>query len=175
MGLNDHQKKMIETWEFHGYAEFILRDPDAAIATMCAQPYILCVPLGQLLDGREQVYSFYANDFLCKIPSGVELEPMSRVVGENHIADEFLFRFVHDVEMPWKLPGIEPTGRHVEIVMNVQVGFQGDKIAYEHLTWDHASVLTQVGLLDHPAAKIGLVSPANLRKVLARSRNATAP
>ncbi|CDO38647.1 nuclear transport factor 2 family protein [Novosphingobium sp. KN65.2] len=166
MGLTEQQQLMVKTWEQHGYAEFGLRDADAAIATMSPHPYILCVPLGQLLYGRDEVYSFYANDFLCKMPSFVEMEPMSRVIGENHIVDEFLFRFVHDVEMPWKIPGVAPTGRRVEVVMNVQVGFDGDKIAYEHLMWDHASVLTQIGLIDLPAAAIGGVSPDNLRKVL---------
>lgn len=166
MELTDHQQLMLQTWEQHGYAEFGLHDPDAAIATMSAEPYILCVPLGQLLYGREEVYSFYANDFLCNMPSFVEMEPMSRVIGEQHIVDEFLFRFIHDVEMPWKIPGVAPTGRRVEVVMNVQVGFDGDKIAYEHLMWDHASVLTQIGLIDLPAAAIGVVSPDNLRKVL---------
>ena len=28
------------------------------------------------------------------------------------------------------------------------VGFKGDKVAYEHIYWDQASLLVQVGLLD---------------------------
>ena len=163
--LTEHQKTMQAVWQQHGYAEFILKDPKAAIATMCPNPYILCVPLGQLLLGRDQVYSFYANDFLCNIPSEVSLEPRMQVIGENHIVDEFVFKFKHDVEMPWKVPGIKPTGRNVEVIMMVIVGFEGDKIAFEHLMWDHASVLTQLGVLNHAAAAIGQPSVANVRKV----------
>lgn len=165
--LTEHQKTMLSVWQQHGYAEFVLKDPHAAIATMNAEPYILCSPLGQLFFGRDAVFSFYKNDFLSKIPSVVELEPTSRIIGENHIADEFIFRFKHDCEMPWEVPGVPPTGRMVEIVKQVIVGFDGDKIAYEHLMWDHGSVLHQLGLNPHPAAAIGASGPELLRKVMA--------
>jgi carboxymethylenebutenolidase len=32
--------------------------------------------------------------------------------------------------------------------MVVVMGFEGEKVAYEHIYWDQASVLVQVGLLD---------------------------
>ena len=50
--------------------------------------------------------------------------------------------------MDWLLPGIAPTGKHVEMPFVVIVQFQGDRLAHEHLYWDQASVLVQVGLLD---------------------------
>ena len=40
-------------------------------------------------------------------------------------------------------------GRHSDsIPFVVIVQFEGDKVAHEHLYWDQASVLVQVGLLD---------------------------
>ena len=49
------------------------------------------------------------------------------------------------------LPGVAPTGRKVLIPTVVVMGFESGKVAYEHIYWDQASVLVQVGLLD-PAA-----------------------
>jgi carboxymethylenebutenolidase len=46
------------------------------------------------------------------------------------------------------LPGVAPTGRAVEIPMIAIVQFQGDKLVHEHIYWDQASVLVQIGLLD---------------------------
>ncbi|BBM01826.1 hypothetical protein GL2_19000 [Microbulbifer sp. GL-2] len=46
------------------------------------------------------------------------------------------------------LPGIEPTGRLVESAFIVIVGIGNDKVAYEHILWDQASMLVQLGLLD---------------------------
>ena len=153
--LTSHQKTMRDVWQQHGQAEFILKDPDAAIATMSDDPYILAIPFGQLLSGREAVYTFYRDDFLCKIPPDLEMEPVRQVVGDDHIADEFVLRFTHSVEMPWQVPGVAPTGRRAEIVMMVLVGFEGDKMAYEHLMWNHAALLSQLGVVDSPLAATG--------------------
>jgi carboxymethylenebutenolidase len=45
------------------------------------------------------------------------------------------------------LPGIAPTGKRVEVPLQVVVQFEGDKMAHEHVYWDQASVLVQLGLL----------------------------
>jgi carboxymethylenebutenolidase len=50
--------------------------------------------------------------------------------------------------MPFWLPGIPPTGRSVELPHVVIMGFEGDKVAYEHIYWDQASLLAQIGLID---------------------------
>ena len=46
------------------------------------------------------------------------------------------------------LPGIPPTGKRVEIPLLAVVKFRGDKLYHEHIYWDQASVLVQIGLLD---------------------------
>jgi carboxymethylenebutenolidase len=63
--------------------------------------------------------------------------------------EEFIISFTHDVEMVYILPpGIPPTGKWVEVPHVVVVTFADAKIASEHIHWDQASVLVQVGLLD---------------------------
>jgi carboxymethylenebutenolidase len=46
------------------------------------------------------------------------------------------------------LPGIRPTGKYVELPHVVVMKFKGNKIVHEHIYWDQASLLTQIGLLD---------------------------
>ena len=164
--LTPHQQAMVELWDRHGLAEFVLKDPDAAIDTMGDNPYILAIPLGQCISGRSAVHSFYANEMLPKAPADFGRTPLRRMIGDDYIVDEFICHFTHTVEMPWMLPGLQPTGRKAEVVMVVIVGFAGDRIAYEHLLWDHALLLAQVGILDHPAASGGKVSAGEaLRRV----------
>jgi len=81
-------------------------------------------------------------------PPDFELLPVSRTVGESSVVDEFVVRFTHTTRMDWMLPGIEPTGRTVEIPTVAIVQFQGHKLVHEHIYWDQASVLVQLGLLD---------------------------
>jgi len=62
--------------------------------------------------------------------------------------DELIISFTHTIKMDHILPGVEPTGRKVEAVFVLIVGFEDDKFPYEHILWDQASVLVQLGLLD---------------------------
>ena len=82
------------------------------------------------------------------MPSDAALVPISRTVGEDRLVDEFVFKFTHTIRMDWMLPGVEPTGKQVEVPFVVIVQFDGDKLAHEHIYWDQASVLVQLGLLD---------------------------
>jgi carboxymethylenebutenolidase len=50
--------------------------------------------------------------------------------------------------MDWMLPGIAPTGKRVECPLVVIVHFRDGKLANEHIYWDQATVLVQLGLLD---------------------------
>ena len=75
-----------------------------------------------------------------------------------------LFCFTHDIEIDWMLPGVAPTGRHVEIPLVAIVSFRGDKLYHEHIYWDQASVLVQIGLLD--AAGLPVAGVETARKLL---------
>ena len=45
------------------------------------------------------------------------------------------------------LPGVAPTHRKVEVPLVAIVRFRDGKLAHEHIYWDQASVLKQIGLL----------------------------
>jgi len=62
------------------------------------------------------------------------------------------------------LPGVPPTGRQVEIPLVAIVHFRDGKLAHEHIYWDQASVLVQLGLLDPANLPVSGVESA--RKVL---------
>ena len=98
--------------------------------------------------GRDQVLDFYPNHFLSQIPPDLEAVPVSRTVGQGRVVDELVLRFTHSIRMDWLLPGAPPTGKRVEVPMVAVMQFERDKVAYEHIYWDQASVLVQDGLLD---------------------------
>jgi carboxymethylenebutenolidase len=62
------------------------------------------------------------------------------------------------------LPGVPPTNRHVEVPLVAIVRFRNGKLAHEHIYWDQASVLKQLGLLNDPSLPVAGVESA--RKVL---------
>jgi len=74
---------------------------------------------------------------------------VSRTIGQNRVVDELVVTFTHDREMRVFLPGVAPTGRKVVLAHVVVMGFDdAGRVAYEHIYWDQASLLVQVGLLD---------------------------
>jgi carboxymethylenebutenolidase len=129
-------------------AEFVDLDLDATMATMTDDPYVNHVPVMTGGVGREAVRTFYGRHFIGKWPADIDITPVSRTVGEAQVVDELVLSFTHDIEMPQLLPGVEPTGRHVRLAFCVVVAFEDGKVAHEHIYWDQASLLTQVGLLD---------------------------
>jgi carboxymethylenebutenolidase len=66
--------------------------------------------------------------------------------------------------MDWMLPGIAPTGKRVQVPLVVIVYFRDGKLAHEHIYWDQASVLVQLGLIDPSTLPVAGVESA--RKVL---------
>ena len=136
------------TWDQHLASEFAAKSADQALATMAAEPYVNEVPLMIGARGRDKLHDFYANHFLSQIPPDMEMVPVSRTIGQGRVVDELVMRFTHSIRLDWLLPGIPPTGKRVELPFVVIVQFEGDKVAHEHLYWDQASVLVQIGLLD---------------------------
>lgn len=94
------------------------------------------------------VFRFYHDYFLAQLPSDIGPIPISRVLGKDILVEEAVYRFTHDQVMDWMIPGVPPTGKSVEVGVVAIVKFENAKIASEHLYWDHASVLTQLGVLD---------------------------
>jgi carboxymethylenebutenolidase len=59
------------------------------------------------------------------------------------------------------LPGIAPTGRRVEVPLVAIVRFREGKLVHEHIYWDQASVLVQLGLLDAGTLPVAGVESAH--------------
>jgi carboxymethylenebutenolidase len=139
---------MVDLWEEHLKAEFQDKSARASCDTMVPNPYVNHVPVLTGGVGRRQLEHFYGKYFIPSMPPDVELVPISRTVGLDRIVDEFIFTCTHTKQMDWLLPGVKPTGRRLELVIVVIVAFENGKIHHEHIHWDQASALVQLGLLD---------------------------
>lgn len=135
-------------WDKHLACEFGTRDVDENMKTMVAEPYVNHIPTMTGGVGYKDLDRFYKHHFVPKTPADTKLIPISRTIGADRIVDELLFCFTHDIEIDWMLPGILPTGKYVEIPLVAIIRFRGNKIYNEHIYWDQASVLVQIGLLD---------------------------
>jgi carboxymethylenebutenolidase len=135
-------------WEEHTNCEFATRDVDATMRTMVAEPYVNHVPTMTGGFGYRELRAFYANHFIPRLPADTRIIPISRTVGADRLVDELLFCFTHDREIDFLLPGIKPTGKYVEIPTIAIVQFRGGKLYNEHIYWDQATALVQIGLLD---------------------------
>ncbi|ASK36132.1 carboxymethylenebutenolidase [Alcanivorax sp. N3-2A] len=151
-------------WEEHTRQEFEIRDVSATMATMVAEPYVNHIPTMTGGVGYRQLSRFYQHHFVHGNPDDMQLVPVSRTVGASQVVDEFILSFTHDREIDWLLPGVAPTGKKVEIPMLGVIKFRGPKLYHEHIYWDQASVLVQVGLLDPTGLPVAGVETA--RKLL---------
>ena len=160
---------LVALWEEHCRYEFETRDTDATMATMVDEPCVNHVPTMTGGVGQRELKRFYKHHFIGANPPDMELLPISRTVGADQLVDEMVLRFTHTSEIDWMLlprfdveqvlaavdrwrptmlPGVPPTGRKVEVPLVAIVRFQDGKLAHEHIYWDQASVLVQIGKLD---------------------------
>jgi carboxymethylenebutenolidase len=152
-----------QLWEEHTKHEFATRDTEATLETMVEDAYVNHVPVLTGGLGKAALREFYSRDFIHRMPPDTTLVPISRTVGADQIVDEMIFCFTHTEEMPWILPGVAPTNRRVEIPLVAIVRFRDGKVAHEHIYWDQASVLVQIGLLNDP--KLPVYGIETARKV----------
>jgi carboxymethylenebutenolidase len=146
--MSSDPKGLGAMFDAHCAAEFETRDIEATMATMGVHPHVTHVPTMTGGDGHDAVRQFYANYFIGRVPDDWAVTLISRTVGENQLVDEVMISFTHDCEIPALLPGVAPTGKRVTIPFVVVVGFEDGKVAHEHIYWDQASMLAQIGLLD---------------------------
>jgi hypothetical protein len=103
-----------------------------------------------------------------RVSRGQKIVRISRTVGKNQVVDELILSFTHDIEIKSMLPGIQPTGKYVELPHVVIMKFSGNKIVDEHVYWDQASLLAQIGLLDPISLPItGIEQSERLKKLSA--------
>ena len=146
--LTPEQQFLNDLWEKHLREEFTTHDTNATLDTMVPNAYVNHIPVLTGGVGREQLSEFYSQHFIPRMPPDTEIVPVSRTIGAERLVDEMIFRFTHTVEMDWMLPGVAPTGKRVECALVVIVHFREGKLAHEHIYWDQASVLVQLGLID---------------------------
>jgi carboxymethylenebutenolidase len=162
-GLTPEQKFLNDLWEAHLGEEFTTRDTNATLETMVPDAYVNHIPVLTGGVGHEQLHEFYSRHFIPKMPPDTEIVPISRTIGTERLVDEMIFRFTHTIEMDWMLPGIAPTGKRVECPLVVIVHFRQGKLAHEHIYWDQATVLVQLGLLD--ASKLPVAGSDTAKKL----------
>ena len=158
------RKSLSELWEEHVRHEFATHNTEDTLATMVGDAYVNHIPVLTGGVGREELREFYSKRFIPQMPPDTEMIPISRTIGNNQLVDEMIFKFTHTIRMDWMLPGIAPTGKRVEVPLVAIVQFRNGKLAHEHIYWDQASVLVQLGLLD--ASSLPVAGVETSRKAL---------
>jgi len=165
------ERTLSELWEEHIGHEFSTRDTERTLDTMVEDAYVNHVPVMTGGHGKRELGGFYSTDFIPTMPPDTRITPVSRTVGEDQLVDEIIFSFTHTQEMPWMLPGVAPTGKYVEVPLVVIVKFRDGKLAHEHIYWDQASVLKQIGLINDPALPVyGAETARKVRDPQGKSR-----
>jgi carboxymethylenebutenolidase len=151
----------------HVNCEFEDKDVDATMQTMTKEPYVYHIPVLTGGKGYDEVYTFYSNNFVGKMPSDTKFVRISRTIGKDQVVDELIISFTHDIEIPAMIPKVPPTGKYIELPLVVVMKFKVNKIAHEHIYWDQASLLKQIGLLDNNSIPIiGIEQSQKLRELL---------
>jgi carboxymethylenebutenolidase len=162
--LSERQQQMVALFEKHIGAE-LAGDLDTTMATMSDDPHLNHVPTMAGGVGQAGVCAFYRDHLVGKFfPPDVKMVNVSRTVGEDRLVEEIFTSFTHTMVIDWLLPGVAPTGKAVEMAVVVIVGFKADKISYEHIYWDQAGVLVQIGLLN--PSSLPVTGAESARKVL---------
>jgi carboxymethylenebutenolidase len=162
--LTPAQETLRQLWEEHVQYEFSTRNTEDTLTTMVEDAYVNHIPVLTGGVGKDELREFYSKRFIPQMPPDTEMTPVSRTIGEDQLVDEMVFKFTHSIRMDWMLPGIPPTGKRVEVPLVAIVRFKDGKLAHEHIYWDQASVLVQIGLLD--PAKLPVAGVESARKVL---------
>ena len=162
--LTPVQRSLSELWDEHVQHEFSTRNVEDTLATMVEDAYVNHIPVLTGGVGKGGLREFYSKRFIPQMPPDTEMTPVSRTIGEDQLVDEMVFKFTHSIRMDWMLPGVAPTGKRVEVPLVAIVRFREGKLAHEHIYWDQASVLVQIGLID--AAKLPVAGIESARKVI---------
>ena len=135
-------------FDAHVEKEFMDQDVEATMKTMVPEPYVYMVPNMMGGFGGQGVRRFYNEHFVSQMPKDASVTRISRTVGKDQVVDELIVSFTHDTQWDYLLPGVPPTGKRVELPHVVVMKFENGKVAHEHIWWDQASLLVQVGLLN---------------------------
>ncbi|RJE21365.1 dienelactone hydrolase [Aspergillus sclerotialis] len=137
-------------WEEHQEGKFFSSDISSTMDPYVSHitPAATYAPTMSGGIGSHALRRFYEQHFLGTLPPSMRLRLVSRTVGADRVVDELYACFTHTQEIPWMLPGVPPTNRKVEIILVSIVSMKAGRLHSEHVYWDQASLLVQVGLLD---------------------------
>ncbi|VEG91832.1 ester cyclase [Legionella spiritensis] len=170
--LSAEQQALLDAFNQHVHAE-LQKDLDTTLATMTESPHINNIPTTIGGTGLEGVRQFYSSLIPAEkfFPPDTEMIPVSRTIDQHQLVDEIIFKFTHTTEIGWMLPNMPPTGKKVAIPLVVIVGFADGKVTHEHIYWDQASVLVQVGLLDPTGLPVkGVATAQKMEELRQRSK-----
>jgi carboxymethylenebutenolidase len=159
--LTAAQETLCRLWVEHVQYEFETHNTEDTLATMVEDAYVNHIPVLTGGVGQDQLREFYSKRFIPQMPPDTEMTPISRTIGTDQLVDEMVFKFTHTIRMDWMLPGLAPTGKRVEVPLVAIVRFREGKLAHEHIYWDQASVLVQLGLLDAAALPVAGIESAH--------------
>lgn len=146
--MTEFEKGMLSLLENHVSAE-MQGNLDLTMETMTPNPRLLNIANMMGGDDYDSVKKFYEDHLVGKFfPPDVEFNRISLTIGKDQIVEELVITFTHTQMIEWLLPNIPPTNNKVKIAFVVIAGIKGRKITHEHIYWDQASVLVQIGLLN---------------------------
>ena len=115
--------------------EFSTKDVDGTMATMVSSPYVNHIPTLTGGIGYDDLKRFYRDFFIHCNPPTMKMRLLSRTIGTDRVVDEMYCTFRHTQEIPWMLPGIEPTDKEVAVAIVAIVCVRGGKLYHEHIYW----------------------------------------
>lgn len=143
---------------FHA-AVFVDADPDATVAL--ADPGCVLTHLPTDVGAAAgDLHRHVAEDVAGHRPADLAFRRVSRTGDRWQVVDESLVSFTHDRDLRWLLPGVEPTGRAVEVRSVSIVAVRRSLVTEYRTLWDHASLLSQLGLGADPRSGISTGSGA---------------
>ncbi len=139
-------------------AVYSTRDLDGALAMFDDDATLESLPLSGEARSGDELRRHLAQDVLPHLPSDLTFRRVSRTADIRRLADERVFEFTHDRELPWLLPGAAPTHRRAEVRAVSLIGFRHRtrgavtaSLMTSHRTlWDHSALMSQLHL--HPTS-----------------------
>lgn len=146
-------------------AVYVERDLDKVLAVVSEDVAVSNIPAGTGAEGVEALRRYLTEQVWPHLPDDIAFRRVTRTSDQRRVVDESVVTFTHDRELPWLLPGVAPTHRHVEAtaiaVVTVKhrsrAGRTQSWIRSHRSLWDHAGMLDALGMT--PA---GVVSAAGL-------------
>jgi len=145
--------KLEAIWDEHLAASLRRHDLAGSLANLVAEPSLLHIPAMTGAAGRAALERFYREDLFGHVPADLTVRRISRTVDRFRLVDEATVSFTHDRELPWLLPGVAPTHGHAEVLTIAVVGFERGRISSQRVLWDHATLSTQLGLVESRGAE----------------------